>query len=57
MTSGTGSVRGGFGGFEKSQSRVSASEEDDWLSERAEARPVVFAAEAVRIGGQMEKLG
>ena len=38
MTSCTGSVRGGFWGFEKkSKSRVLASEEDGWLSELAEA--------------------
>ena len=38
MTLCTGSVRGGFGGFEKkSVSRVLASEEDGWLSELAEA--------------------
>ena len=37
MTSHTGSVRGGFGGFEQSQSWVLASEEDGWLSELTEA--------------------
>ena len=38
MTSCTGSVRGGFGGFEKkSASWVLASKEDGWLSELAEA--------------------
>ena len=37
MTSYTRSVRGGFRGFEKSQSWVLASEEDGWLSELADA--------------------
>ena len=37
MTSCTGSVCGGFGGFEKSQCWVLASEEDGWLSELAKA--------------------
>ena len=46
-----------WGIWEKSESWVSASEEDGWLSELAEARPVVCGGgpRVVVVGGQMKK--